>query len=49
MYNLNTGKHVILEVNASPQLATGAFLEEKKVVMRRFFNNLLDIDVSDKK
>lgn len=42
MFNSETGEHIILEVNASPQLATGAFLTEKKEVMRQYFNQILN-------
>ena len=49
MFNSETGQHVILEVNASPQLATGAFLKEKREIMHQYFNQILNIDANDKK
>lgn len=36
-----TGKHVVLEVNASPQLATGAFLDEKRTMVHEYFEKEL--------
>jgi len=33
----HTGRHVVLEVNASPQLSSGAYLEEKRSMIRDFF------------
>lgn len=41
MTNSETGEVVILEVNASPQVATGAFKEEKLDVYAELFNTLL--------
>jgi glutathione synthase/RimK-type ligase-like ATP-grasp enzyme len=49
MFNSETGRHVVLEINASPQLATGAFLEEKKKVLKKYFGDIFNIDVNDKK
>lgn len=42
LYNKDTGEHVILEVNASPQLATGAFLPEKKRILIDYFTEILN-------
>ncbi len=36
------GRHVVLEVNASPQLSTGAFLEEKRTIVNEFFKKELE-------
>jgi RimK family alpha-L-glutamate ligase len=41
LFDQATGKHVILETNASPQLSTGAFLDEKSVIFRDFIHDLL--------
>lgn len=41
MFNSNTGEAVILEVNASPQVATGAFKEEKLDVYAELFREEL--------
>lgn len=41
IFNTDTGQHVILEVNASPQLATGAFLDDKRRILRDYFQELL--------
>lgn len=41
LINKHTGKHVILEVNASPQLSTGAFLDEKRAMVREYFEQEL--------
>lgn len=41
MTNSQTGEVVILEVNASPQVATGAFREEKLDVYAELFSHLL--------
>lgn len=41
LFNKNTGAHYILEVNASPQLATGAFLGEKKKILSEYFTGIL--------
>lgn len=41
MTNSETGEHVILEVNASPQVATGAFTDEKLDVYAGLFTKLL--------
>jgi glutathione synthase/RimK-type ligase-like ATP-grasp enzyme len=45
MTNSETGEIVILEVNASPQAATGAFKEEKLDTYAQLFSDLLDIDI----
>lgn len=37
--NLDTGDLYFLEVNIQPQLRTGAFLEEKKALIRKLFDN----------
>lgn len=42
LFNKHTGKHVILEVNASPQLSTGAFLDEKRQMFREFIEKELE-------
>ena len=41
LFNKDTGAHVILEVNASPQLATGVFLPQKKKILNDYFAQLL--------
>lgn len=42
LYNSRTGEHYILEVNASPQLATGAFLPEKKIILNEYFQKIMN-------
>lgn len=44
MFESGTGDPYILEVNASPQVATGAFMDEKLDVYAQLFCKLLDID-----
>lgn len=41
MYELGTGKPYILEVNASPQIGTGAFTDEKIAMYCKYFNNVV--------
>lgn len=41
MYETGTGRPIILEVNASPQVATGAFTDEKLGVYCEYFKNVL--------
>jgi glutathione synthase/RimK-type ligase-like ATP-grasp enzyme len=43
LFNKDTSEHFILEVNASPQLATGAFLPEKKKILNDYLKDLLDV------
>jgi glutathione synthase/RimK-type ligase-like ATP-grasp enzyme len=38
--NIDTGTLYFLEVNIQPQLRTGAFLEEKKVLLRKLFDDI---------
>lgn len=42
LFDKNTGEHYILEVNASPQLATGAFLDEKRKILDEYFTSILE-------
>lgn len=44
MFASDTGKSYVLEVNASPQVATGAFRQEKLQVYADLFKELLHID-----
>lgn len=48
MINKATGVPVILEVNASPQVATGAFTDEKIAVYAEAFRSILQIPDIDK-
>lgn len=41
MYELGTGKPYILEVNASPQIGTGAFTDEKIAMYCKYFDNVV--------
>ncbi len=41
MFERGTGRSIILEVNASPQVATGAYTEEKIAVYCELFQNML--------
>jgi len=41
MYELGTGKPYILEVNASPQIGTGAFTDEKIAMYCKYFENVV--------
>ncbi len=45
MQNMETGEYYFLEVNVQPQLRTGAFLEEKKVLLHKLLDQLpLSVD-----
>ena len=41
MHELGTGKPYILEVNASPQIGTGAFMDEKIEKYCQYFKNMV--------
>lgn len=41
MFNSDTGEPIVLEVNASPQIASGAFTDIKLDIYGEYFNNVL--------
>jgi D-alanine-D-alanine ligase-like ATP-grasp enzyme len=41
LFELGTGDPYILEVNASPQIASGAFVEEKLAIYSNYFKNMI--------
>lgn len=41
-----TGKHYFLEINSQPQIASGAFVDEKSVLIGDYFSQLLGITES---
>jgi len=41
MFETGTGKPYILEVNASPQIASGSFAAEKLAVYAQYFKDLV--------
>jgi glutathione synthase/RimK-type ligase-like ATP-grasp enzyme len=41
LFELGTGNPYILEVNASPQIASGAFTEEKLAIYSNYFKNMI--------
>ena len=42
MFNSETGQHYILEANTSPQIVSGAYLEEKSQAFKSYIHNLLE-------
>ncbi len=44
LFDKVTGEHVILEVNASPQLATGAFVKEKKHLFQEYIKSKVEAE-----
>ncbi|CAN5144117.1 hypothetical protein BH09PAT3_BH09PAT3_0930 [soil metagenome] len=43
IFDRETGKHYYLEINSQPQIASGAFVDEKAVNIGKYFRQLLDI------